>query len=80
MPKHAEQAERHAHRPLGAVDSAISPGGRRASPTPAMCMPMLISQKVSTGFDQNTSASRGEPGHHRLMKSPRLVIWRATSA
>ena len=44
-----------------------------------MCMPMLISQNDSTGFDQNTSRSRGEPGHHRLMKSPRLVIWRATS-
>jgi hypothetical protein len=44
-----------------------------------MCMPMLISQKVRTGLDQKTSASRGEPGHHRLMKSPRLVICRATS-
>jgi hypothetical protein len=45
----------------------------------AMCMPMLMIQKVSTGLDQNTSASRGDPGHHKLMKSPRLVIWRATS-
>ncbi len=59
--------------------SAISPGSFPGKPMRAMCMPMLISQKVSTGLDQNTSASRGDPGHQRLMKSPRLVIWRATS-
>jgi len=58
---------------------AISPGSLPGRPMRAMCMPMLISQNVNTGFDQNTSASRGEPGHHRLMKSPRLVICRATS-
>ena len=46
---------------------------------PATCMPMLISQNVSTGFDQNSAWSRGEPGHHGLMKSPRSVICRATS-
>ena len=40
----------------------------------------LISQNVSTGFDQKSSPSSGEPGHHRLMKSLRSVIWRATSA
>ncbi len=59
--------------------SAISPGSLPGRPMRAMCMPMLMIQKVNTGLDQNTSASRGEPGHHRLMKSPRLVIWRATS-
>jgi hypothetical protein len=32
-----------------------------------MRMPRLMSQNDSTGFDQNTSRSRGEPGHHRLM-------------
>jgi hypothetical protein len=58
---------------------AISLGAPPGRPTPAMCIPMLMSQKVRTGFDQKTSASRGDPGHHRLMKSPRLVIWRATS-
>ena len=42
-------------------------------------MAMLINQNDSTGFDQNTSGSRGDPGHHRLMKSPRWVICRATS-
>ena len=35
-------------------------------------MPRLISQNVSTGLDQNSAWSRGEPGHHRLMKSPAL--------
>ncbi len=52
-------------------DSAISPGSPPRRPMRAMCMPMLISQNDSTGFDQKTSRSRGEPGHHRLMKSPR---------
>jgi hypothetical protein len=33
-----------------------------------------MSQNDSTGFDQKTSTSRGDPGHHRLMKSPRFVI------
>ena len=59
--------------------SAISPGSPPGRPTRAMCMPMLMIQNESTGFDQKTSTSRGEPGHHKLMKSPRFVIWRATS-
>ena len=61
------------------LPSAISSGAPPGRPMPATCMPMLISQKVRTGLDQNSAWSRGEPGHHRLMKSPRLVIWRATS-
>ena len=59
--------------------TAISPGDPPGRPMPATCIAMLINQNDRTGFDQNTSGSRGEPGHHRLMKSPRWVIWRATS-
>ena len=62
-----------------AVPSAICPGGAPAAPMPATCMPRLISQYDSTGLVWNTGISRGDPGHHRLMKSPRAVIWRATS-
>ena len=47
--------------------SAISPGVPPGSPTPARRMPRLMIQNDSTGFDQNTSGSRGDPGHHRLM-------------
>jgi hypothetical protein len=46
---------------------------------PKRCIDRLMIQKVRTGFDQKASASSGEPGHHRLMKSPRTVICRATS-
>ena len=68
---------RHAHSTRHEV--VISAGGAGFHWMPPSFIPIAISQKVSTGLDQNSARSCGEPGHHRLMKSLRSSIWRATS-
>ena len=53
--------------------------GACAHSRPNSFIDSAISQKVSTGLDQNSARSSGEPGHHRLIQSLRSAIWRATS-
>jgi hypothetical protein len=65
-----QKGRRSAHS--GRLDRAKVPGDACTSPNTAI--DRLINQKVRTGLDQKTSGSMGEPGHHKLMKSPRVTI------
>ena len=65
-----QKGRRSAHS--GLLEMANVPAA--GCPSPKTYNDRLINQKLSTGLDQKTSGSMGDPGHHKLMKSPRVTI------
>jgi len=79
--QHAEQAEGHTHRPFRCVNSrAISPGSLPGRPMRAMCIADAHDPEGQHRLGpEHVGVAWGSGPPQVLMKSPRLVIWRATS-